>query len=252
MFNHPIGEPVKLKRASRQQVKPSRTLPTSEVKRRTKKPGEVRTLSSKPRLPKERAPRKGSQIKGQEEKMEGLTLPGGGKKAIKKDLTQTPSCKYIISPPTCASRDVLKKHLMLGNQQPTCGSSAKVLTKQMVEKQGKKAEPQQLRVKSDSRKQKERIGGRDSGLERVSDGTFPTGGGSESYVSVSMTGKLSFTEIKPFIQLIITLAGIQDNGVAQGLHYPLYLPLPTLENNPPCLPQPWHLAVQHRTAPWSQ
>ncbi|KAI4551547.1 hypothetical protein MJT46_017799 [Ovis ammon polii x Ovis aries] len=104
---------------------------------------------------------------------------------------------------------------MLGNQQPTCGSSAKVLTKQMVEKQGKKAEPQQLRVKSDSRKQKERIGGRDSGLERVSDGTFPTGGGSESYVSVSMTGKLSFTEIKPFIQLIITLAGIQENGVAQ-------------------------------------
>ena len=37
-----------------------------------------------------------------------------------------------------------------------------------------------------------------------------------------------------------------------GLLCPLYLPLPTLENNPPCLPQPWHLAVQHRTAPWSQ
>lgn len=34
-------------------MKPSRTLPTSEVKRRPKKPGEVRTLSSKPRLPKE-------------------------------------------------------------------------------------------------------------------------------------------------------------------------------------------------------
>lgn len=56
---------MKLRRASRQQVKPSRTLPTSEVKRRPKKPGEVRTLSSKPHLPKERAPRKGSQIKDQ-------------------------------------------------------------------------------------------------------------------------------------------------------------------------------------------
>lgn len=51
------------RRTPRKQVRPTRTLPTSEVKRRPMKPGEVRALFSKPRLPKEKAPRKGSQIK---------------------------------------------------------------------------------------------------------------------------------------------------------------------------------------------